>query len=229
MKIEEILLLSSNSFFNTFYNEFSISNEILNRYLENISKMIDLLDTLYEEYKKNYNNYLLSERVFNKMHDTSNKKNKIVFTQNAFYIIMIGKANSNIIEKLNKFTNALEDKLSGKLSSIKETNNLINEPHVIQTLNKIASELENFIQANEKNIPTILSQFDDSVDNLVNEKKIIEYVKSNEKLETLYENFLFVQKGVDQIFQTYKREIDNLIKQDTSIIKKNYCIYNNTK
>lgn len=229
--IEDIILLSSsqistNLFNSFFYDMFSISNEVLNSYLQNIPNIIDILDMCYEIYPKLGG--VCSSAIINDQYNQQNTNKKVKTAKNIF-LIKIFCESGDMLGKMKSFINILEDKLNVNFALIKEKNiDLLNDKKVTDMIDKLSVELEKFIAANEKSTHSLFSSFDEGVNNCENEIDMINNIKKskNENLDDIYQNYIFVNNGIESIFTQEKKNIINFLNINSNLIGNKYVLYN---
>lgn len=233
LTIEENIVLSNNNLFKQFYFDyFQITNEVFNHYLQNIPTIVDLLDPCYEFFQSKYQILLcnINKSILNDKYNKENNNLKIKTIQNIFCLKLI--CQNNFLDKFKIFINTLEEKLTRNFAIIKERyDDLINSDKVSNMMSTLAEQLEKFIRANEKSINGLLSSFDEG-DNCNKEIELLNqftHSKNENTLIKIYQNILFLNKGIDSIFSSSKNDIFNYLNNNFLQIKEKYMIYNYTK
>ena len=233
MNIEENIVLSNNNLFKQFYFDyFQITNEVLNLYLQNIPTIVDLLEPCYDFFQSKYQMFLpsISKGIINDKYNKENKNVKIKTVQNIFCLKLI--CQNNFLEKFKFFINALEEKLTRNFAIIKERyDDLINSDKVSNMMTTLAEQLEKFITSNEKSINGLLTSFDEG-ENCNKEIDLLSQFaqsKNENSLIKIYQDILFLNKGIDSIFSNSKNDIYNYLNANSLQVKEKYMLYNYTK
>ena len=236
LKIEESLILfnESNNLFEKYYVNIlePLNKNFISKYLENFDFIINLYNNSIEIFAKNYNNLNFDDnKIFNINYNINNKNIKF----NLISIITNLKIEidnfdfSNFIDYLNN----LEKNLNNDLNEIKSNQELFENNKINNVLNKIAEQLQNFIETNQKDFNKLFNNFDDKNNIISNELNLLENFfninnNNNKDLEKIYINYLIYNNNIDDIFKKYINNIFNIINNKNDIISNKFNIFNNT-
>ena len=235
LKIEESLILfnESNNLFEKYYVNIlePLNKNFISKYLENFDFIINLYNNSIEIFAKNYNNLNFDDnKIFNINYNINNKNIKF----NLISIITNLKIEidnfdfSNFIDYLNN----LEKNLNNDLNEIKSNQELFENNKINNVLNKIAEQLQNFIETNQKDFNKLFNNFDDKNNIISNELNLLENFFNininNKDLEKIYINYLIYNNNIDDIFKKYINNIFNIINNKNDILSNKFNIFNNT-
>ena len=236
LKIEESLILfnESNNLFEKYYVNIlePLNKNFVLKYLENFDFIINLYNNSIEIFAKNYNNLNFDDnKIFNINYNINNKNIKF----NLISIITNLKIEIDNFDFSNFiiYLNNLEQNLNNDLNEIKSNQELFENDKINNILNKIAEQLQNFIETNQKDFNKLFNNFDDKNNIISNELNLLESFfninnNNNKDLENIYINYLIYNNNIDDIFKKYINNIFNIINNKNDIISNKFNIFNNT-
>ena len=236
LKIEESLILfnESNNLFEKYYVNIlePLNKNFISKYLENFDFIINLYNNSIEIFAKNYNNLNFDDnKIFNLNYNINNKNIKF----NLISIITNLKIEIDNFDFSNFiiYLNNLEQNLNNDLNEIKSNQELFENDKINNILNKIAEQLQNFIETNQKDFNKLFNNFDDKNNIISNELNLLESFfninnNNNKDLENIYINYLIYNNNIDDIFKKYINNIFNIINNKNDIISNKFNIFNNT-
>ena len=202
------------------------------KYLDNFEYIINLYNNSIEIFSKNHNNLNFNNyQIFNANYNNNNKNIKF----NLITIITNLKIEIDNFDFSNFITylNNLENSLNSDLNEIKSNKELFENEKINNILNKIAEQLQNFIETNQKDFNKLFNNFDDKNNIISNELNLLESFfninnNNNKDLENIYINYLIYNNNIDDIFKKYINNIFNIINNKNDIISNKFNIFNNT-
>lgn len=209
------------------YNIINMYNSVVSLLKkQKINKLAFIDKSLYEKFRKKYNNiYYLKLDIEKKCDETIPKKYIGVLNtdndpKNSFYnelsaVKMLGKYKVklyNITEETNKFLNLF--KIKNKIVSNKDLylNNIVN-----LDINFSSSSPYNFLRSMDNNIPCIIGNND--LDLPLNLKKYL-MVQSDDDITEIKEKIEKAIKNKNEIMTNYKKFRENYSTESQMLIKK---------